>query len=293
MRNRFLGPGVWRIALYVFYVVVLTLALVYWRFPMDLFKSWLEDRLTTMTKQPVVISRVKATLPGFQMQGVQVGAGSNGGFSGVRIDSMSADLLLRSWLGGVRSFELSGRLFGGTLRGKALLDGKDPVRLYVKANLSRLEAGRIPLQGFWGKLLLKGQAAGEIDLWFSADPRSNPRGKVLLESRRGEAPEVSLGSLRLPELRYETLKARFDLSEGDLTIEKIEMSGDYGTIQVVSEVRLRSFAPSATAGEAALLLTIKGSSAQKNSFPLLWAVVEKLPRAGGSFRIPLTAAKKS
>ena len=42
-----------------------------------------------------------------------------------------------------------------------------------------------------------------------------------------------------------------------------------------------------------VLLTIKGSSAQKNSFPLLWAVVEKLPRAGGSFRIPLTAAKKS
>src|SRR3972149_11968658 len=102
MRSKFLWPGVWRIALYVFYVVVLTLALVYWRFPMDLFKSWLEDRLTTMTKQPVVGSRVKATLPGFQMQGVQVGAGSNGGFSGVRIDSMSADLLLRSWLCGGR-----------------------------------------------------------------------------------------------------------------------------------------------------------------------------------------------
>lgn len=295
MRNRVPGAGAWRIGLYMFYLVVLTFVLIYWRFPADLFKSWLEDRLAILTKQPVAVSQVKPTLPGFRMQGVQVGAGTNGsGFPGIRIDAVSAGLPLRSWLQGVRSFELSGRMYGGTLQGKALLDGKNPVRLYVKANLSRLEAGRIPLQGSWGKLLLKGQAGGEIDLWFSSDPRSNPRGKMVLESRRGEAPEIRLGSLRLPELPYETLKARFELWEGNLAIERIEILGEYGAVQVTPEARSQPSTPSGPPGEAGLLLTIKGSPAHKSRFPLLWAVVEKLPRSGGSYRIPVTAgAKKS
>lgn len=96
----------------------------------------------------------------------------------------------------------------------------------------------------------------------------------------------------MPELPFETLKARFDLREGYLAVEKIEISGGYGKIQIAPEVRPRPAAPSGLSGEVALLLTIKGSPEQKGQFPLLWAVVEQLPRAGGSYQIAVVAREK-
>lgn len=283
-----------RIAGYALYAVALTVLLIYWRFPTGLLRSWIEDRLTTLTQEPVSVAHASLEIPGFRMEGVRVeilGGGPDS--TALRLDTVSADFSPFAWLRGERSLNISGKIYGGKLRGKALLEGKNPERLYVKARFDGVDAGRIPMQLPWGKLVLKGTARGEVELWFSTDPKVFPRGKMSVESRNGEAREISLGAVRLPDLPYESLKARLALQGGAPAIEDVQVAGGYGEIRLTPERHATTPGGKAPAGPAGLVVTVKASPHLKTRFPLLWGLLQKLPRSNGAYRILIPAAASS